>query len=142
MKTLVVFLCMLFGCSVAYAGQYADNLSSCMVAKTTQAERIVFIQWVYAAMSAHPAVKAMSRVTPQQAEALNRKVADLVTDIITVRCRQQAREANQNEGQTGMGAAFNTLGQVAMQGLMTDPSVAGNFVGLQRYLDPRKFQGM
>ena len=63
MKNLIVcaFLaCCL--CSSAIAGPFTDEMSRCIVKKTSESDKTLFIQWLFAAMSSHPGVKSMPNI--------------------------------------------------------------------------------
>src|SRR5262249_28277691 len=47
----------------ATAGPYADDMAKCFVAATTSQDKTTLVQWMFAASSLHPAVKAMTTVS-------------------------------------------------------------------------------
>lgn len=74
----------------AVASVYSDDLAKCLVSRTTEAEKTDMMRWIFAAMSAHPAVSAMSTVTVAQRTALNTRYAQLTEQLLTDRCRTEA----------------------------------------------------
>jgi hypothetical protein len=63
-------------------------------------------------------------------------------DIRTETCSEQAKEAVKTEGAGSFEAAFNVLGRLAMQELMTDPSVRASISNYTKYLDRSKFEAV
>ena len=141
MKPLSLILLLIFGFSeVAEAGPFTDEMAKCLAKTTTEADKVLFIQWTYAAISSHPAVESLSNISPEIREDLNQRAANMVTDLITVRCKTETMQAVKFEGDSALRASFEVLGRVAMQGLMSDPNVARYMAGLPRYFDPEKFR--
>jgi hypothetical protein len=130
----------LVGWMPAHAGPLTDELSQCLLKSTSDDDRTLFIQWIYAAMSSHPKVSAMSSITPEFADQLNRRAADLVTELLTSRCRGEATQAVKAEGEAALRGSFEVLGRVGMQGLMADPKVTEYLTGLGRYFDQQKLK--
>ena len=121
--------------TTAWAGPFTDEMSKCLVRSTSEADKTLLIKWIFAAMSAHPDVRALSSVTPQQGDQLNQQTAQVVMRLLTHSCKHEARQAVEFEGEDTFKASFEVLGRVAMQGLMSDPGVAGYFNGFEKHLD-------
>jgi hypothetical protein len=90
----------------AHAGPKTDALSACLADSTTGKDRKDLAIWVFVAISAHPEIQSMSKVTAQNRDNADDNMAKLFTTLLTERCKTQAREAVQQEGAAGMGAAF------------------------------------
>ena len=135
MKRLLLVLMTFTLAQPAFAGPFTNKLSICLVKQTNPADKELLIQWVFAAMASHPNVKHLSNVNQQQGEELNRKAANLFTDLVANRCKQETQEAIKYENELALRASFETLGKVAMQGIMSNPSVNGYMGGLQKYFD-------
>jgi hypothetical protein len=56
---------------VAQAGVYTDDLSQCLVKSSNGADRLVLVQWIFSALSLHPAVQPLASVTSEQRDAFN-----------------------------------------------------------------------
>jgi hypothetical protein len=125
---------------IAQAGPFTDEMSKCLVKNTSESDRTLFVQWVYAAMSSHPDVKAMSNVSPAIADDLNKRTANLVMELLTVRCKAETEQALKYEGASSFQASFSVLGSVAMQGLMSNPNVTQYLSGLNKYVDAEKLK--
>jgi hypothetical protein len=126
----------------ASAGPYGDDLSKCLVAKTTEADRVTFVQWMFSALSLHPAVKPMATVSPEQLDNANKRTAELFTNLLTESCRDEVRAALKYEGNTAFQSSFQVLGQIAGRELLASPDVAAAMAGLEKYFDKEKFQAV
>jgi len=122
----------------AQAGPYTDNLSACLVGKSTMDDHVVIVQWMFAAMSRHPAVAPMGSVSDAQVDKANARMADLFSRLLTVTCRDQAKLALKNEGNLAMQQGFQALGQVAGRELFMNPDVEKGLAGLTKYIDAKK----
>lgn len=137
---LCVFVLVLVATTTAWAGPFTDEMSKCLVRSTSEADKTLLIKWIFAAMSAHPDVKALSSVTPQKGDQLNQQTAQVVMRLLTQSCKNEARQAVEFEGEDTFKASFEVLGRVAMQGLMSNPGVAEYFNGFEKQLDADALQ--
>ena len=128
--------------SLSSAGVYTDDLTKCIVAKTSPDDRITLVKWVFIAMSRHPAVASMTKVTESDTATANEAAAALFTNLMTVNCADATRSAMKYEGVAAIQSAFSVLGQVAMGDLMSDPGVGSVLAQLEKYIDPSKFESL
>jgi hypothetical protein len=126
----------------AQAGVYTDDLSKCLVKSATPDDQKNLILWIFTAMSSHPAVKAYSNIADSQRDAFNKQAGALMQRLLTVDCRTETVASLKYEGSQAIPAAFGILGQVAMRGLMSDPSVAKGVAGLTAGLDNAKLEAL
>lgn len=124
----------------AHAGPYADALGRSLVAATTQADRITLVRWVCAAMSCHPEVQDLVKVSPQQKADADKAVAKLFVRLLTETCVKEAREAIKYEGNFAIEHSFNILGQVAGREAFSNPAVIRSLGDLDRHLDLEKLR--
>ncbi|WP_237057585.1 hypothetical protein [Microbulbifer sediminum] len=121
--------------SQAFAGPFTDEMSKCLVRETSDSDKTLFIQWLYAAMSSHPDVKNLANISPAQASQMNEDAAGLVMDLLADRCKDETAQAIKYEGKNAFETSFAVLGQVAMQGLMANQDVQGYLSGLEKHFD-------
>ena len=121
--------------SPASTNVYTDDLSRCLVEKTSKADQTFLIQWVFAAISAGPDVKTLSTVTPAQRTNYSLGVGKLMTRLLTVDCRAETVKAVKYDGPNSIQVAFELLGRVAMQGMMADPAVTAELAKLEKGAD-------
>lgn len=146
MRRSIAALALLFTClaaaPAAQAGVYTDDLSKCLVKSANPDDQKDLILWIFAAMSAHPAVKPYSNMAEPQREVFNKQAGALMQRLLTVDCRTEAVASLKYEGAQALPAAFSVLGQVAMRGLMSDPSVTKGIAGLSAGIDNAKIEAL
>jgi hypothetical protein len=124
------------------AGPYSDDLSKCLVAKTTEADRVAFVQWMFSAAALHPAVRPIASITPEQLDAANKRTADLFMKLLTESCRTESGAVIKYEGLAAFQSSFQVLGQIAGNELFASPEVAAGMSGLEKYFDKEKLQSL
>lgn len=139
---LALLVTCLAAAPTAQAGVYTDDLSKCLVKAADPDDQKDLIIWVFAAMSSHPAVKPYSNIAGPQQDAFNKQAGALMQRLLTVDCRTEAVASLKYEGAQAIPAAFNVLGQVAMRGLMTDPSVAKGIASIASGIDNEKLEAL
>ncbi len=143
MKLRFAFLLALAGfSSSAVAGPFNDKLSICLVKSTTEADKIVLMRWIFAAMASHPAVKDLGNITKEQGDKLNKDTATLFWSLISDRCGAETKDAIKYEGAGAISSSFEVLGKVAMQGLMADANVSKYMAGIDANLDPAALKAL
>lgn len=122
------------------ADSYTNSLSICFADNTTGKERKDLAKWIFVAMSAHPEMQNLSKVSSTVRDELNQTYANLVTRLIVKDCNAQTRDAMQKEGQNGLKIAFESFGRLAMQELMTNDKVTASISQVERFIDSSKIQ--
>ncbi len=110
------------GCPVS-AGPYSDKMSTCLVEKTTSAEKISLVRWMVVGYSRHPGVTDIVEIDETAAEANTRGIAALFSALLLDRCTAETRAALKYEGEVAMENAFRVLGDVAGRELLENPQV-------------------
>ena len=126
--------------TTALAGPYTDDLSKCLVASTTQNDRVALARWIFIAFSAHPAVAPLSAVKTPDIESANAEVGGLFMKLLTDTCRDKAKMALQYEGPAAMQFSFQALGQVAGMELASNPDVKAKMSGFAKHLDEARLK--
>jgi hypothetical protein len=126
--------------TAAQAGIYADDMARCLVRATTAQDKVALVRWIFANAALHPEVKTISAVSPAQLSGFNKEAAQLVERLLTQDCKAQTSEAVKNEGAVVLQTSFRVLGEVAMNGLMTDPQVQKGFAEFSTYFDAQKLR--
>jgi len=132
----------LLASTAAQAGPYTDDLSKCLVRSTSEQQKAVLVEWVFAIAALHPSVKPLSSVSDAKRTDLNKSVADLFTTLLTASCRQETQDAVKYEGAAAIQTSFALLGQVAMTDLFSNPDVAQGLGAFSQYLDKSKFDSV
>jgi hypothetical protein len=97
---------------------------------------------MFAAASAHPAVKSISAVTPEQLDETNKNIGELFMRLTTESCREQTKNALSYEGILAIQGGFQVLGEVAGQEMFASPEVASGMAGLEKYIDNQAFESL
>lgn len=121
--------------SPAFAGPASDAFGRCLVQSSTGRDRLNLVRWIFAAMAQHPEVKALSSLTPQQRMGYARDAGATVERLLTKDCRAESVAAIREGGPVAFQQAFQLFGQTAVQELITDPAVQGEFAGLANSMD-------
>jgi hypothetical protein len=129
-------------CFHAAAGPNSIELGKCLTDNTNGKERKDLARWLFIAMGTHPEIKQLSAATGADLDAASKSTGALFTRLLTENCAAQMRSATETDGKDAIQAAFATLGQVAMQELMSDKDVNAAFSGFERYVDKKKVEAV
>ena len=124
--------------SSAVAGPTTDALSACLADNTTGKDRKELARWVFVGMASHPEIRSLSNVTQADRDGLDKVMASTVMRLMTENCRAEGRSALEKDGIAAFQVAFATIGQLAMQELMSNPDVNASFSRYARYVDQKK----
>jgi len=126
--------------SPATASVFSDDLSRCLVSKTSEADKTMLVRWVFASIAAADGVKDMVKVSDADRTALNQQAADLFVRLITKDCRTTAIASIKNDGGDAFKNSFAVLGQIAMRGLINDPKVNERMDQIDKYFDKKALE--
>jgi hypothetical protein len=126
----------------AYAGPASDAFGKCIVESSTGKDRIVFVQWFFAALSVNPNVRSLSAVTPDQRAFVTREAAQVMQRLTLVDCHAAAVAALRQDGLEAMRTGFAAFGRVATQELMTDPAVSKQLSAFAEDTDQAKWASL
>lgn len=119
----------------ASAASLVENASTCLADNTNGKDRKDLARWIFLAMASHPDIKSLSAATPEAADQASRTAGALFTRLLAENCANELRALAKAEGPGAMKKAFEFLGQLAMQELMSNREVAGNLTAFERYVD-------
>lgn len=122
------------------AGPYADAIGQCFANSTTGKDRIELARWVFSSMALHPDVAGSSAITPEKRESINQSTGELFNRLLAENCTKEVKAAMKFEGQMALKSAFESLGKLAMQELMSNPAVGAGFSGFEKYVDMKKLK--
>jgi hypothetical protein len=131
---------LLFLSHTTFAGPYTDDLSRCLVASTTQADRVALARWIFFAFSGHPSVAPYSAVKASDLESANAEIGALFMRLLTDSCREKTKTALRFEGPAAIQLSFQTLGQVAGMELASNPAVQAKMSGFSKHIDEGKIK--
>lgn len=141
-KKLLLFPLALCVVVPAYAGTYTDAMSRCLANSTTGKDRTDLARWVFSGMAQHPDMADMAAISAEVRDSTNRTAGLLYNRLLTEACSKEFRAAVQNEGDSAAKSAFEQLGRLAMQELLSNPSVAAAFSTPEKYVDRDKLRSI
>ena len=127
---------------MAHAGIYSDDLAKCLVMSSSAEDQETLVDWVFVAISAHPAVQPYAKAPDAQRDEVNRKGAKLFERLLTSDCRKETIAALKYEGSGAMETSFGVLGQVAMRNLMNNDKVQQSINALGADVDQSKLEAL
>jgi len=130
---------LLMAAESAAADPSQDALNKCIMDSSTGKDRLILVKWIFVAMSAHPDVRTMSKVTPAERDQYNADAARTMERLVMVDCRDQAADAVRHNGEGAVGKSFEGLGQIAMVDLMSNPDVEAVMSGMASHTDREKW---
>jgi hypothetical protein len=95
---------------------------------------------MFVAASAHPAVADIASVGSDELDKSNMVLGELMTTLLTDRCKEQTKKAIKYEGPAAIQLGFQVLGRVAGSDLFASPEVAKGMGGLEKYVDKQKLE--
>jgi len=139
MKIKSILFVMLISClgftKTALAGPASDALGTCMIDSLTGKERKQLAQWTFFAMAAHPDIKAFSKISSDDQKNIDEFVGKLLTRLLTEDCVAQAKATTKTNNQQEFKMAFELVGKVAMQELMSNQAVNTSITGFTKFVD-------
>ncbi|MFC3070869.1 hypothetical protein [Phenylobacterium soli] len=128
--------------AVAWAGPYSDDFGKCLVASASPKDQTTLVQWLFAAASANPDLKALSTVTEAQRDAYNKSVVELFERLILKDCRTQTIAAMKYEGPAAFDYGFQLLGQVAGRNMLSEPHALAQMNKLGAMFDKSQLEAI
>jgi len=124
---------------VVKASDPINEFAGCLVDNLNGKERKSLAKWVYFAMAAHPEIKNFSKITDDEIDQSHKEIGVLITRLLTQNCPVELKTANEFNPQA-IEKAFEFVGQVAMQELMTNKNVSNSLIGYLKYTDEDKIK--
>lgn len=115
-------------------------LSACIAEGASAKDRKDLARWMFVSMAAHPDMRAITSVPATATESASRAAGELLTRLMAETCPAQVKAAMQVGGAMAIQTAFQVLGQLAMQELMSDKDVLATMGILERYIDKQKLE--
>ncbi len=141
MKTLLVplLLCSTLASIPSYAQSATDTFATCLTDSLSGKERKDLASWIFFAMAAHPTIEQYATISPAAREQQNKTIGALITRLLTENCPEELVKA-QDENPEAVRLAFEMVGKVAMQELMSNDKVSTAITDYARYADMEKIQ--
>ncbi|HLK26747.1 MAG TPA: hypothetical protein VKT30_18990 [Caulobacteraceae bacterium] len=124
----------------AFAGPASEALGKCVADSSSRADRMLFVRWFVAALSADPDVRSGAPAAPEVRERLTRETADIVQRLVTTDCREQAVAALREDGLSAVASASETFGRSMAAELVSNPAVARAVYQLAAQMDQSQLE--
>ena len=135
LRTILISATLLSATQVAIAGPTVNQLSDCLMKSTTVTDKTTVLQWTFVALGNHPDLKAFSKVTASQKEALDKNLATVLQRILVEQCSVQTKAVIQAEGLQAVGDSFQALGKTTGEEILKNPEINNQLKGVLRYID-------
>ena len=116
-------------------------LGTCLTDSLTGKERKFLAKWIFFAIAAHPEMAANSNITDEQRIETDKAVGALVTRLFVEDCPKEAKAAQKADPMVAQ-KAFQLVGKVAMQELMTNQKVMSAITNYGIYTDQSKINAL
>jgi hypothetical protein len=124
----------------AFAGAASEDLGRCMARASSDADKAVYVRWLFVVMSSSPAAKSLASIAPGERDAVNREMAGLVERLLLSDCHKQTIEAISSEGFGSMQTSFSVFDDLAMAALVSEPTVQNEMGRFVKEFDLEKFK--
>lgn len=144
MKHLLTYIILITGLVFTIpvtSGTAANDLGNCMIDSLNGKERKLLAKWVFFAMAAHPEINSYSNISNKDRKEVDEAFGNLTTRLFTSDCGNELRIAYKTDS-TALQKAFELVGQVAMQEIMTNRNVKSAIVNYAQYVDQEKINSL
>ena len=141
-STLALSALLLLCTPRALAGEHQTQLASCLVQATTTQDREALVQWIFVAMASHPMARELAAVPADKRKAITERATGVFEKLMLEACSTEMVNTVKFEGTEALSKAFETLGGVAMDGLMSEPNVQAAVTEMTSGLDQAKFEAL
>jgi hypothetical protein len=139
LKRIVIAVVLSLSSLVAQAQAPTDALSQCLADNTSGRDRKDLARWVFFAMASHPEIKQFaSPALATASEETHKIMAATFTRLLADSCLTQSQAAFKQGGSKAIEVAFQTLGALAMQELMSNQDVTANMSKFEKLIDQNK----
>ena len=142
LTVLALSLAAIFNPSPAVAGVYGDELSKCLVEKTSDDDKIILIQWIFTVMSVHPSAASLAKVSDTDRIAVAKRTGKVLETLLTGSCKDQTVKAVKYEGVDSLKGSFEALGEIAVNSIQSNARVSEESGAFLKYVDEAKIKAV
>ena len=117
------------------------DLSTCFIDSLTGKERKELVKWIYFSMSAHPELESYANISRGNRQNSDKTVGNLITRLFSEDCPNEAKAALKTDPQA-LKNAFEMIGKVAIQDILSDKKVRASVNNYGRFVDQEKIKGV
>ena len=137
----VIITSFLLSSSGSIAATPTETFGGCLIDNLNGKERKNLAKWVFFAIAAHPEINSYSKITPNNITESDEYIGNLITRLLTEDCPSEMKAAYKVNPQA-IEKAFELVGQVAMQELMTNQAVTAAISSYVNYTDQERINKM
>jgi len=139
-KIVMISSC-LFLSTISTAANPTQVFGSCLVENLNGKEKKLLAKWIFFAIAAHPEIQSFSKITATDVTENDKYIGGLVTRLLADDCPVEMKAAYLINPQA-IEQAFELVGQVAMQELMTNQAVTSSISSYINYTDQEKINNI
>lgn len=135
-----VMLCTL--ATPAGAGVFTDDLSRCLVNKSTETDQNAFMAWMFSAVSSDPTLQKFTTLDRKARDQIAANAAASFQRLLLVECRKEAVAALKADGEESITQSFGQLGRSASRQLFQSPQAQTELETLGKNFDEAKMNAL
>jgi hypothetical protein len=138
----ILIIALSFGTAISLpASANTQALAVCLTDSLNGKERKQLAKWIYFSIAAHPEMKPYSNISADVRTDTDKYVGTLVTRLLVDDCASQLKIAQKTDPNS-LQKAFELVGQVAMQEIMTNPDVTSTIGSYSKYVDQKRISSI
>lgn len=118
----------------------SDDLSRCLVNKSTEADRDAFMGWMFSAISADPRLNKLTTLDRAKRDELSFIAGSAMQRLLIVDCRKEAVATIKSEGFGAMEQSFSGLGRAATEQMFRSSEAQVELDALSKGLEDEKLK--
>ncbi len=131
----------LFLSTISIAATPTEVFGGCLVDNLNGKERKKLAKWIFFAIAAHPEIQSFSNVSADDRIENDKYIGNLVSRLLADNCPNEMMAAYK-VNPLAIEKAFELVGQVAMQELMTDQAVTSSISSYINYTNQEKINNI
>lgn len=142
MRNMALLLAILGTPSLAYSGTFTDAMTHCLADSTTGKDRIDLARMMFSVIALHPDLTDIASILPDKRDNIYKSSGLIYNRLMGEVCNKELKAAIQFEGEAAAKAGYEFLGKLAMQELISNPSVTSGFSDAGKHIDTKKILGI
>jgi hypothetical protein len=138
---VIILSAVLSVCFPALAQTPTDTFADCMINSLNGKERKNLAKWIFLSMAAHPSIKPFLNATANDIQESDQYIGQLITRLLADDCPNELKAAYQSDPKA-VENAFELVGKIAMQELMTNKETMNALTNYFIYADQEKISNI
>jgi hypothetical protein len=128
--------------SSAEASVFTDDLTRCIVNKSSPADRGAFMAWMFSAVSSDPELQKFTTLDRAKRDQIAASAAGIFQRLLLVDCRKEAVAALKSDGEDAITQSFGELGKAATRQMFQSPQAQAELETLGKNFDDTKMNAL